>query len=257
MDQFSRTELLIGDQGIRRLKASSVIVFGIGGVGSYTAEALARCGVGRLGLVDDDVVCVTNINRQLIASISTIGREKVEVMRERILDINPNASVELFKIFYSSETADLIDLAFFDYVVDAIDTVTAKLLLIERSRALGLPIISSMGAGNKLDPCGFKVRDIEKTAYCPLAKTMRKELRKRGITDVKVVYSEEEVIPPIETEQTSCKFGCVCPPGATRNCMERRQVPGSIAFVPSAAGLVIAGEVVKDLLMQNKQGTEP
>ena len=251
MNQFSRTELLIGEQGIERLKASSIIIFGIGGVGSYAAEALARCGIGKLGLVDDDVVCITNINRQLVAGISTVGREKIEVMRERILDINPDAKVELFKVFYGPGTAGLIDLSQFYYVVDAIDTVTAKLLLIERTKSLGLPIISSMGAGNKLDPCGFKVSDIEKTAYCPLAKTMRKELRKRGISGVKVVYSEEDVIPPAETEQTSCKFGCVCPPGATRNCMERRQVPGSIAFVPSAAGLIIAGEVVKDLLAQN------
>ncbi|MDR2486427.1 MAG: tRNA threonylcarbamoyladenosine dehydratase [Clostridiales Family XIII bacterium] len=252
MDQFSRTELLIGAEGIVRLKSAAVIVFGIGGVGSYAADALARSGVGRIGLVDDDVVCVTNINRQLVAGMSTVGRGKVDVMRERILDINPEAVVELYKVFYGSGTVGQIDLARYDYVVDAIDTVTAKLVLIERAKALGLPVISCMGAGNKLDASGFKVADIEKTAYCPLAKTMRKELRKRGVSGVKVVYSEEVPMQPVETEQTSCKFGCVCPPGATRNCTDRRQVPGSIAFVPPVAGLILAGEVVRDLLAQEK-----
>jgi tRNA A37 threonylcarbamoyladenosine dehydratase len=248
MDQFSRTELLIGADGISRLNSSSVIVFGIGGVGSYTAEALARCGVGRIGLVDDDMVCMTNINRQLIATMKTVGRPKIEVMRERILEINPDCAVALYPVFYGPETAEQIDLAGYDYVVDAIDTVTAKLVLIERAKAAGAGIISCMGAGNKLDPTGFKVADISKTSYCPLAKTMRKELRARGIQGVKVVYSEEEVLQPQETEATSCKFNCVCPPGATRNCTERRQVPGSISFVPSVAGLIVAGEVVKDLL---------
>ncbi|MDR0886437.1 MAG: tRNA threonylcarbamoyladenosine dehydratase [Clostridiales Family XIII bacterium] len=248
MNQFSRTELLVGLDGIVKLNTSSVIVFGIGGVGSYTAEALARSGVGRIGIVDDDLVCVTNINRQLIATMSTVGRPKVEVMKERILDINPDAIVDVYQEFYGPDTVDDFDLSQYDYVVDAIDTVTAKLLLIERAKAADIPIISSMGAGNKLDPTGFMIADISKTSYCPLAKTMRKELKVRGITDVKVVYSKEEAMTPIETEATSCKVGCVCPPGATRNCTDRRQVPGSIAFIPSVAGLIIAGEVIKDLL---------
>jgi tRNA A37 threonylcarbamoyladenosine dehydratase len=248
MDQFSRTELLVGADGIERLKRSAVIVFGIGGVGSYTAEALARTGVGRIGLVDDDLICVTNINRQLIATMSTVGRPKIEVMAERIRDINPAVTIDPYPVFYGADTADAIDLSNYDYIVDAIDTVTAKLILIERAKALNVPVISSMGAGNKLDPTGYKVADISKTSYCPLAKTMRKELRRRGVEGLKVVYSEEQAITPMETEQTSCKFGCVCPPGATRNCTERRQVPGSIAFMPSVAGLIVAGEVIKDLL---------
>ncbi|MDR0817181.1 MAG: tRNA threonylcarbamoyladenosine dehydratase [Clostridiales Family XIII bacterium] len=248
MDQFSRTELLIGADGIEKLRRSGVIVFGIGGVGSYTAEALARSGVGRIGLVDDDLICVTNINRQLIATMSTVGRPKIDVMAERIKDINPEAKVDLYSIFYGADTADRIDLADYDYIVDAIDTVTAKLVLIGRAKELNIPVISSMGAGNKLDPTGYKVADISRTSYCPLAKTMRKELRRRGIEGLKVVYSEEQAITPAETEQTSCKFGCVCPPGATRNCTERRQVPGSISFMPSVAGLIVAGEVIKDIL---------
>ncbi|MDR0851437.1 MAG: tRNA threonylcarbamoyladenosine dehydratase [Clostridiales Family XIII bacterium] len=247
MNQFSRTELLLGQDGMRKLSASAVIVFGIGGVGSYAAEALARSGVGRIGLVDDDKVCVTNINRQLIATINTVGRDKIEVMKDRILEINPDCIVDLYPVFYGPDTVDEIDLSIYDYVIDAIDTVTAKLVLIERAKAAGAEVISCMGAGNKLDPTAFKIADISKTSYCPLAKVMRKELRMRGIEGVKVVYSEEEVLTPQETEALSCKFHCICPPGATRNCMERRQIPGSIAFVPSVAGLIIASEVVKDL----------
>jgi tRNA A37 threonylcarbamoyladenosine dehydratase len=248
MDQFSRTELLIGGEGIEKLRNSAVIVFGIGGVGSYTAEALARSGVGRIGLVDDDLICVTNINRQIIAGLSTVGRPKIEVMKERIGDINPDAIVDLYPIFYGPDTADDIDLSDYDYIVDAIDTVTAKLVLVTRAKELNVSVISSMGAGNKLDPTAYKVADISRTSYCPLAKTMRKELRRRGIEGLKVVYSEEQAITPLETEHTSCKFGCVCPPGATRNCTERRQVPGSIAFMPSVAGLIVCGEVIKDIL---------
>jgi tRNA A37 threonylcarbamoyladenosine dehydratase len=249
MDQFSRTELLVGADGIDKLKKSSVIVFGIGGVGSYTAEALARSGVGRIGLVDDDVVCVTNINRQLIALTSTVGKSKIEIMKERVQDINPDAIVDLYPLFYGVDTADKIDLTNYDYIVDAIDTVTAKLLLIEQAKEKNIPIISAMGAGNKLDPTGYKVADISETTICPLAKTVRKELKRRGIEGgVKVVYSEEKAITPEFTEATDCKFNCVCPPGATRNCTERRQVPGSIAFMPSVAGLIIASEAIKDLL---------
>jgi tRNA A37 threonylcarbamoyladenosine dehydratase len=182
-----------------------------------------------------------------MATLSTVGRSKIEVMRERIADINPACTVDMYPVFYSAATADYIDLSAYDYVVDAIDTVTAKLVLIERAKSAGVPVISSMGAGNKLDPTRFRVSDISKTAYCPLAKVMRKELNARGIKNVKVVYSEEEVITPVETEQTSCKFNCVCPPGATRNCTERRQLPGSISFIPSVCGLIIAGELIRDL----------
>ncbi|MDR3072707.1 MAG: tRNA threonylcarbamoyladenosine dehydratase [Clostridiales Family XIII bacterium] len=249
MNQFSRTELLIGEEGLQKLANSAVIVFGVGGVGSYAAEAFARSGVGRIGLVDDDKVCITNINRQLIATMSAVGKDKIAVMRDRILDINPECKVDLYPIFYGKDTAEQIDLSAYDYIVDAIDTVTAKIILIEQAKAVDVPIICSMGAGNKLNATGFKIADISKTAYCPLAKTMRKELRMRGIEDVKVVYSEDENIKPKETDATSCKFHCVCPPGATRNCTERRQIPGSIAFVPSVAGLILAGEVIRDLLI--------
>jgi tRNA A37 threonylcarbamoyladenosine dehydratase len=248
MDQFSRTELLVGQGGMARLRASAVVVFGIGGVGSYAAEAFARSGVGRIGLVDDDLVCVTNVNRQLIATLSTVGRPKVDVMRERILDINPACRVDAYPVFYGPDTLDAVDLSQYGYAVDAIDTVTCKLALIERAKAMGVRVISSMGAGNKLDAAGFKVADISKTSHCPLAKVMRKELRARGIEGVKVVYSEDPVSAPQETEATSCRFHCVCPPGATRNCLERRQVPGSIATVPPVAGLILAGEVIRDLL---------
>ena len=226
MEQFVRTETLIGPEGMEKLKNSAVIVFGIGGVGSFAAEALARSGVGRLGLVDGDKVCITNINRQLVAGLSTIGRLKVEVMRERISDINEEAKVDIYPIVYSQENADEINLGDYDYILDAIDTVSAKLVLIEKAKELNVPIISCMGAGNKLDPAGFKVADIEDTSRCPLAKVIRKELRTRNISGVKVVYSEEE--PKVTSE--------------------RGQPPGSIAFVPSAAGLIAAGEVIRELL---------
>ena len=238
---------MLGEAAVARLNRASVAVFGIGGVGSYAAEALARAGIGRLLLVDPDCVARSNINRQLIALHSTIGRNKAEVMRERILDINPEADVLAMPVFYDAQSADQFPLAECDYIVDAIDTVSSKLLLIERAAALSIPIVSSMGAGNKLDGSQFKVADIYKTKVCPLAKVMRRELKKRGVRKLKVVYSEEVPTRPIEDMSISCRTHCICPPGAAHKCTERRDIPGSVAFVPSVAGLIIAGEVVKDL----------
>jgi tRNA A37 threonylcarbamoyladenosine dehydratase len=232
---------------MEKLNGASVAVFGIGGVGSYCVEALVRSGIGRIDLIDDDCVCLTNINRQLIATRKTIGKPKVEVMRERMLDINPKVQGQDFLMFYTVQNADTFDLTPYDYVVDAIDTVSAKLKLVEKAHEAGISIISCMGAGNKLDPTRFEVADIYKTSVCPLAKVMRSELRKRNIPSLKVVYSKEEVREPIETEETSCKHHCVCPPEAKRTCVIRRQVPGSISFVPAVAGLILAGEVIKDI----------
>lgn len=247
MNEFSRTELLLGKQAMEKLAQSTVAVFGVGGVGSFVVEALARSGVGRFALFDDDKVCLTNINRQLIATRKTVGMNKVEVMRERILDINPKAKVEAHQCFYTAENAADYPLDHYDYVVDAIDTVSSKLILIERAKAAGVPVISSMGAGNKLDPTRFEVADIYETSVCPLARVMRRELKARGITSLKVVYSKEPAMTPIEDDSTSCKHHCICPPDTKRKCTIRRQVPGSISFVPSVAGLILAGEVVKDL----------
>lgn len=229
------------------LASSTIAVFGIGGVGSFAAEALARSGIGGIALFDDDNVCLTNINRQLIATMSTVGRPKVEVMRDRILDINPSAVVEVNEVFYGAANADMYDFSRYSYIIDAIDTVSSKLILIERAKALNIPVISCMGAGNKLDPTRFEVADIYKTSVCPLAKVMRRELRARGIESLKVVYSKEIPIPLSESDDISCAQNCVCPPDSTRNCSVRRQVPGSISFVPSVAGLILAGEVIKDL----------
>ena len=248
MNQFSRTELLIGKEGIEKLANSRVAIFGIGGVGGYTVEALARSGVGEFDLIDDDRVCLTNINRQILATRSTVGKYKVDVAMERILDINPRAQVHTYKTFYMPDTADQFDFSAYDYVVDAIDTVTGKLQLVEQAYRTGTKIISSMGAGNKMDASAFQVADISKTSVCPLAKVMRRELKKRGIKKLKVVYSTELPIEPKETEELSCKNHCICPPGTARKCTARRQIPGSTAFVPSVVGLIIAGEVVKDLV---------
>lgn len=248
LNEFSRTEILLGEVAMKKLKDSTVAIFGIGGVGSYVAEALARSGVGKFVLFDDDKVCLTNINRQLIATRKTIGRKKVEVMAERILDINPNAEVEINACFYLPENADEYDFSKYSYIVDAVDTVTAKLELIMRAEEKNIPIISSMGAGNKLDPTQFEVSDIYKTSVCPLAKVMRHELKKRGIKKLKVVYSKEMPIKPMDDNSMSCKVNCICPPGATRKCTDRRAIPGSVSFVPSVAGLIIASEVVKDLI---------
>ena len=205
MDQFSRTELLIGSEGLKRLKASRVAVFGIGGVGGYAAEALVRSGLGAIDLFDDDRICLTNLNRQVIALRSTVGRYKAEVMAERLLDINPQAQVHSFKMFYMPDTADSVDLSQYDYVIDAVDTVTAKLELIARAHSLGVPIISAMGAGNKLDPTRLRVADIFETSVCPLARVMRHELRKRGIPRLKVVFSDEPPIKITDDPALSCK----------------------------------------------------
>ena len=248
LNQFSRTELLLGKDAMEKLAASRVAVFGIGGVGGYTVEALARSGIGTIDIIDDDKVCLTNINRQIIATRKTIGKYKVDVMEERILDINPNADVHKYKTFYMPDTANQFDFTEYDYIVDAIDTVTGKIELAVNAQKAGTPIISSMGAGNKLNPAAFEVADIYKTSVCPLAKVMRRELKKRNIKKLKVVYSKEPPMTPIESEEISCKSNCVCPPGTARNCNQRRQVPGSTAFVPSVVGLIIAGEVIKDLL---------
>jgi tRNA A37 threonylcarbamoyladenosine dehydratase len=253
LHSLSRTELLIGAEALAKLARSKVAVFGIGGVGTFVVEGLVRSGVGKLVLVDDDCICLTNINRQLHATTKTIGKSKVEVMRERVLEINPRAEVTTFQKFYLPETADEMIADDYDYIVDAIDTVTGKIDLIVKAKERGIPVISSMGAGNKLDPTRFEVADIFKTSVDPLAKVMRKELRQRGIQSLKVVYSKEEPITPVETEENSCATGCVCPQESTRHCTVRRQIPGSIAFVPSVAGLIIAGEVVKDIAFDRER----
>ncbi len=249
LNQFSRTELLVGAEGMERLKNARVAVFGIGGVGGYTVEALARSGVGTLDLIDDDKVCLTNINRQIFATRSTVGKYKADVAKDRILDINSDAKVNIYKTFYVPDTSDQFDFTQYDYVVDAIDTVTGKIELIMQADRTNTPIISSMGAGNKMDPTAFRVADIYKTSVCPLAKVMRRELKKRGIKKLKVVYSEEKPMTPIDDMAISCRSHCICPPGTVRKCTQRRQVPGSNAFVPSVVGLIIAGEVVKDIIM--------
>lgn len=232
-EQFSRTELLIGKEGIEKLNKAKVAIFGIGGVGSFVVEALVRAGIGNFILVDNDKVCLSNINRQIIASNKTIGRYKVEVAKERILEINPNVNVEIYKEFFMPESKGILDETV-DYIVDAVDTVTAKIELVERANKLNIPIISSMGTGNKLDPTKFEVTDIYKTTVCPLAKVMRKELRTRGIKKLKVVYSKEE---PIKIKAKS---------------NGEKQVPGSISFVPSVAGLIISGEVIKDIIKKEE-----
>lgn len=229
--QFSRTALLIGEEGVQKLKNARVAVFGVGGVGGYAVEALARSGVGSLDLIDNDTVSESNINRQILALHSTVGRLKTEVAAERAKDINPDIVVRTYPIFYLPETAGQFDFSKYDYVVDAIDTVSGKLALIEQAKRANTPVISSMGAGNKLDPTAFEVADISKTSVCPLARVMRRELKKRGIEYVKVVYSKEEPLPSKLTDEESGKA-----------------IPGSIAFVPSAVGLIIAGEVIKDLI---------
>ena len=231
--QFSRTALLIGEEGVEKLKKSRVAVFGVGGVGGYVVEALARSGVGALDLIDKDTVSLSNVNRQIIALHSTVGRLKTEVAAERAKDINPDICVRIHNVFYLPETAEQFDFSAYDYVVDAIDTVSGKLALIEQAKRANIPVISSMGAGNKLDATAFEVADITKTSVCPLARVMRRELKKRGIEHLKVVYSKEEPLPsPLVDEESG------------------KPVPGSIAFVPSVVGLILAGEVIKDLIKQ-------
>ena len=247
-NQFSRTEILIGKEALEKLKASRVAVFGIGGVGGYVCEALVRTGVGAFDLIDDDKVCLTNLNRQIIATRKTVGQYKTDVMKERILDINPDADVRVHQCFFLPENADRFPFEEYDYIVDAVDTVTAKIALVMKAQEMNIPIISSMGAGNKLDAGAFRVADIYETKVCPLAKVMRRELKKRNVKHLKVVYSEEEPITPVIAESNSCKTHCICPPGTQRKCTVRRAIPGSVAFVPSVVGLMIAGEVVKDLI---------
>ncbi len=247
LNQFSRTQLLLGRPSMEALAVSRVAVFGIGGVGGHVCEALVRSGVGAFDLIDDDKVCLTNLNRQIIATRRTVGQYKADVMRERMLEINPDADIAVHKCFFLPENAN--DFAFdrYDYIVDAVDTVSAKLALVEKAREFGIPIISAMGAGNKLDPGRFRISDISRTHTCPLARVMRRELKKRGIEHLKVVWSDEPPIRPIEDMSISCRTHCICPPGAKHKCTERRDIPGSTAFVPAVAGLMIAGEVIRDL----------
>ena len=247
LDQFSRTQLLLGEESMKKLSDMRVAVFGIGGVGGYVCEALVRTGIGHFDLIDDDKVCLTNLNRQIIATRKTVGLYKADVMKERMLEINPNVEVNVYKCFFLPENADEFPFAEYDYVIDAVDTVTAKVELVMKCKEMNVPIISSMGAGNKLDASAFKVADIYKTKMCPLAKVMRHEMKKRGVKKLKVVYSEEKPTRPIEDMSISCRTHCICPPGAQHKCTERRDIPGSVAFVPSVAGLIIAGEVIKDL----------
>ena len=235
--QFSRTQILLGDVAMEKLQNARVAVFGVGGVGGYTAEALARSGVGALDLIDPDTVSVTNINRQLFATHSTVGQYKVDVAADRLLDISPSLHVTTHKVFYTPETADTFDFSQYDYIVDAIDTVTGKLCLAERAFAVGTPIISCMGAGNKLNGTAFQVADISKTTICPLARVMRKELKKRGIHHMKVVFTTEEALKPVGIEEEAAAIG-------------KRQIPGSTSYIPGIAGLLLAGEVIQDLALR-------
>ena len=236
-EQFLRTAMLLGEDALTRLQKARVAVFGIGGVGGYTVEALARSGIGAIDLIDSDTVSVSNINRQILATHRTVGMPKVESGRQRILDINPECRVTTHPVFYTPDTADQFDFTQYDYIVDAIDTVTGKLALVERAMSANTPIICCMGTGNKLDASAFRVSDISKTSMCPLARIMRKELSKRGIKHLKVVYSQEEALSPTGWEEEAAALG-------------KRQIPGSVAFVPGAAGLILAGEVIKDIAMK-------
>ena len=244
---LSRTELLIGKEGLDKLKGSKVLVFGIGGVGSFTVESLARAGVGTLILVDDDTVCLTNLNRQIHATFETVSKNKVDVMKERIYSINRKCNVITHQVFVTEENIPEIIPEDIDYVVDAIDTVSAKIALAVYCQNKNIKLISSMGTGNKLDPTQFKVTDIYKTKVCPLAKVMRYELKRRGVTKLKVVYSEEIPLKPRVEDVVTCKTGCVCT-GGTKKCSAKRQIPGSISFVPPVAGMIIASQVVRELL---------
>lgn len=238
MTQFTRTEMLFGREAMKKLASFRIAVFGIGGVGGYAAEALVRSGIGAVDLIDNDRICLTNINRQIFATHKTIGQFKTDAAKERLLEINPNCKITCHQTFYLPENAHEFDFSQYDYIVDAVDTVTAKLALAENAQKAKTPIISSMGAGNKIDPTAFEVSDIFKTSVCPLAKVMRNECRKRGITSLKCVYSKEKPIKPV----------CVCPPETKGGCTVHRDVPGSNAFVPSVVGLILAGEVIKDLI---------
>lgn len=247
MNQFSRTQLLYGPEAMQVLASSRVAVFGIGGVGGYVVEALTRSGIGALDLIDDDKICLTNINRQIFATRKTVGQYKVDVAEARIREISPDCVVTTHKVFFLPETKHQFDFTRYDYVVDAVDTVTAKLEIIKSAKDADVPILSSMGMGNKVNPAAVEVADLYDTSICPLARVMRRECRKRGISSLKVVYSKEKPIRPLEDMSISCRQHCICPPGTVRKCTERRDIPGSTAFVPSVAGLIIAGEVVNDL----------
>ncbi len=247
---LSRTELLIGKDGLNKLKGSKIIVFGVGGVGSFTVEALVRAGVGTIVLVDDDTICLTNLNRQIHATYDTVGKVKVEAMKDRVLSINKACNVITHQVFVTKENIPEIITDDVDYVVDAIDTVSAKIALVEYCNEKGIKIICSMGTGNKFDSTQFKVADIYDTKVCPLAKVMRHELRKREIKSLKVVYSEEMPTKPKQDDVVTCKTGCVCT-GGTKKCAIKRQIPGSISFVPPVAGMIIGGEVIKDLLKES------
>ena len=249
LDQFSRTQLLLGKDGIEKLSKARVAVFGIGGVGGYVCEALVRSGVGSFDLIDDDKVCLTNLNRQILATRKTVGRYKAEVMAERMREINPNVVINIHKCFFLPQNADDFPFEEYSYIVDAVDTVTAKLEIILRAKAKGVPVISAMGAGNKLDAGRMKIADIYDTKVCPLARVMRYELRKKGVLELKVVYSDEIPTRPIEDMSISCRTHCICPADAKHKCTERRDIPGSTAFVPAVAGLLISGEVVNDITM--------
>ena len=233
-EQFLRTAMLLGAEAVEKLQKARVAVFGLGGVGGYTVEALARAGIGALDLIDNDTVSLSNVNRQILATHRTVGMDKTEAAKERVLDINPECVVRTHKVFYTPETAGQFDFSQYDYIVDAIDTVTGKLALVERANEVNTPIICCMGTGNKLDASAFQVADISKTSMCPLARIMRKELGKRGIRHLKVVYSQEEALTPTGWEEEAAALG-------------KRQVPGSVSFVPGAAGLILAGEVIKDI----------
>ena len=237
-DQYSRTRLLLGSEGVDRLRSAHVALFGLGGVGGYAAEALARAGIGHIDLIDNDTISLTNLNRQMLALHSTVGEYKVDVAQKRICDIDPTIVVRTYKTFYLPETAGQFDFSQYDYVLDAIDTVTGKLCIIQRAMEAGVKVISCMGTGNKLDPTALQVTDISKTTVCPLARIMRKELRKRGINHLKVVYSTEEALTPVGAEEEAAALG-------------KRTIPGSTAFVPGAAGLILAGEVIQDLTVRN------
>ena len=252
LNSFSRTQLLYGEETMKRFASSRITVFGIGGVGGYVVEALARSGIGALDLIDDDKVCLTNVNRQIIATRKTLGKYKVDVAEERVHDINPDCEIRTYKTFFMPDTQDQFDFTQYDYVVDAIDTVTGKIALILKAKEAGVPIISSMGAGNKIHADMFEVTDLYKTSVCPLARVMRNECKKRGIKSLKVVYSKEKPIRPLEDMSISCRTNCICPPGTARKCTERRDIPGSTAFVPSVVGLIIAGEIINDLARMNQ-----
>ena len=247
-NQFSRTQLLLGAEAMDKLKTAHVAIFGIGGVSGYGVEAVARAGVGHFGLIDDVVVCLTNINRQIHATIKTVGHPKVEAGKERVLLINPHAEVETHQTFFLPDTKDQFDFTKWDYVVDAVDTVTAKLLIIEEAQKAGVPVISCMGCGNRLDPSKLEITDIYKTVKDPLSKVMRRELKKRGVKKCTVLYSTETALSPIEDPEISCREHCVCPPNSPRSCNDRRAIPASSPFVPPAAGLMIASKVAMDLI---------